>query len=78
MIPIVKALSLVPERLPNRALLDPSAAGACLSRLGSPKMTANFATSHEVRIGRQQTLEESRPAATVSSDIDKSGQSGLR
>jgi len=41
-------------------------------------MTANFATSHEVRIGRQQTLEESRPAATVSSDIDKSGQSGLR
>jgi hypothetical protein len=67
----------VSKGLPDRTILDAAAASACLSDLGSPQMTANFATRHEARVSRQQGLEQRRAAATVPADVDQSGQSGL-
>ena len=66
------------KRLPDRTILDAATASACLSDLGSPKMTANFATRHQARVSRQQALEQRRAAATVPADVDQSGQIGLR
>jgi hypothetical protein len=77
MIPIRKTLSLVTERLPHRAVLYPTAAGASLSRRSSAQVTAHLSTSHEVRIGRPQTFEKNRAAATVSANIDKPCQPGV-
>lgn len=68
----------MPEGLPDRTFLDAAAAGACLSNLGSPHMTANLPTRHQAGVDRQKAFEERRAAAAVPSDIYQSGQIGLR